>query len=79
MDFDGKSGRFCPGSPISYSLSLRDSNSTRTRTGACITQNHKDWRSCKLHHKHSHSPCTGRPATTFEFSDLGLLCSKDSN
>ena len=41
---------------IYKSWSLFDSNSTKTRTGACITQNQNDWRRCKLKHKHSHSP-----------------------
>ena len=52
---------------------LLDSNSTKTRTEAFITQNQKDWRRCKL--KHSQPIGTGRP-TTFEFSDLGAgqLC-----
>ena len=58
--------KFC----VYKSWSLHDSNSTTT--GACITQNQKDWRSCMLNHKHSHSPCigSGRPATTFEFSEI---------
>ena len=42
-------------SQIYKSWSLHDSNSTRTRTGACITQNRKGWKSRKLNHKHSHS------------------------
>ena len=42
---------------IYKSWSLLDSNSTKTRTGACITQNHSEgWRRRKLNHKHSHSP-----------------------
>ena len=63
---------------ICKSWGLLDSNSTKTRTGTCITQNQKDWRRHKLKHKHSQSPIgTGRP-TTFEFSDLeiGQLYSK---
>ena len=41
-------------SQIYKSWSLHDSNFART--GACITQNQKDWKSRKLNHKHSHSP-----------------------
>ena len=54
---------------IYKSCSLLDSNSTKTRTGACLTQNQKNWRRHKL-----------KP-TTFEFSDLGVgqLCSKNNN
>ena len=43
-------------SQIYKSWSLHDSNSTETRSGACITQNQRDWRVLKLNHKHSHSP-----------------------
>ena len=48
-------------------------DSTKTRTGACITQNQKDKkRRRKLKHNHSHTV-----TTTLEFSDLGVgqLCS----
>ena len=62
---------------IYKSWRMLDSDSTTTRTGACITQNQKDYRRCKLNHRHSQIG-TGRP-TTFEFSDLGLLCSKNNN
>ena len=52
-------------SQVYNSWSLHDSNSTRT--GACITQNQKDWRSRKLNHK----PIgTDRPSTTFQFSKI---------
>ena len=49
---------------------MHDLNSART--GACITQNQKDWRSRKLNHKDSHcmSMGAGRPATTFESSEI---------
>ena len=40
-------------SQIYKSWSLHYSNSTRTSTGACITQNQKDWESFRLNHKHS--------------------------
>ena len=39
---------------VHRSWSLHDSNSTRARTGVCITQNPKDWRSRELNHKHGH-------------------------
>ena len=66
-------------SQIYKNWSLFDSNSTITRTGACMTQNQKDWRNRKLNHEHSYTfISTGRPAATFEFSDLGLLCSKNN-
>ena len=57
-------------------------DSTKTRTGACITQNQKNWRRRKLKHKHSHSLYIGTSTpTTFEFSDLGVgqLCFKNNN
>ena len=57
---------------IYKSWSLLDSNSTKTRTGACITQNQKDWRRRKLKHKHSHSPQVQGRSTAFKFSDLGV-------
>ena len=47
--------------------SLLDSNSTETRTGACITQNQKDWRRRKLKHKHSQPIGTGRPIQHLSF------------
>ena len=61
-------------SQIYKSWSLLDSNSKKTRTRACITQNQKDFRSRKLNHKYSHNPYV-RPAT-FEFSDLSLFVLK---
>ena len=42
-------------SQIYKNWSLHDLNSTRSRTGASVTQNQKDWRSLKLNHEHSHS------------------------
>ena len=42
-------------SQIHKSWSLHDSSSTKTLTGACITQNQKDWRRRKLNDKHNHS------------------------
>ena len=60
---------------IYKSWSLHVSNFANT--GACITQNQKDWRSRKLNHKQSYPIGTGRPATTFGFSNL--LCSKNSS
>ena len=42
-------------SQIYKNWSLHDLNSTRSRTGAGVTQNQKDWRSLKLNHEHSHS------------------------
>ena len=56
-------------SQIYKSWSLHDSNPARTGA-SCITQNQKDWRGRKLNHKQSWPTGTGRPATTFEFSEI---------
>ena len=72
-------------SQICKSWSLHYSNYTRNRTGACMTQNQKDWRSRNLNYTQSQligtgtGTGTGRPAATIEFSDLVLLCSKNNN
>ena len=57
-------------SEICKSWSLHDPSSTRTQTGAYNTENRKDQPIGQVG--------TGRPETTFEFSDLGLLCSENN-
>ena len=60
-------------SHIHKSWSLHDLNYTKTRTGAFITQNQKDWRIEELQVESQNtvvaqrSEGTGRPTTTFEF------------
>ena len=68
-------------SQIYKSWSLHYSSSTRTWTGACITQNQKDWESFKLNHKHSHSPQVqvGLQQHLSLLKDLSLLCTKNNN
>ena len=68
---------------IYKSWSLHYSNSTKTSTGACITQNQKNWESFKLNHKHSHSPeiqvCLPQHLNLGSLLGLNLLCSKNNN
>ena len=65
---------------IYKSWSQHHSNSTRTRTAACITQDQKGWRSRKLNLNTVIAHVgTGRPTTAFKFSDLRILCSIDNN